>query len=290
MNIRWNDTNKWFEKDTSGGSDYTGPFVELAYSEITFTGAKSSGGTIYYLGIGTNQLEINVPSSKEISFRVNGSQVAKVGVTGRFSGLDFLMLTNNNFVQGFTTTPTQIRIIGVDASNKVSIDTDAFGATFGSTVGIGISTTFALLHVSKNINETAALSLTSTEVAKLSNPNNQNNNYTLLKFSGPNNDTSVLIGSRLVNTANGDSAFVIGVRSGGGALSEHVKVESTGRMYLLACPLNSFSTTVAGLPAGVQGDHAFVTDASGPVFGAAVVGGGAIKVPVYYTGAAWFVG
>jgi len=29
MNVRWNDTNKWFEKDTSSGGDGSGPWVEL---------------------------------------------------------------------------------------------------------------------------------------------------------------------------------------------------------------------------------------------------------------------
>lgn len=48
--------------------------------------------------------------------------------------------------------------------------------------------------------------------------------------------------------------------------------------------------TVATLPAGVAYARAFVTDALGPVWGAAVVGGGAVVVPVYYTGAAWNVG
>ena len=47
--------------------------------------------------------------------------------------------------------------------------------------------------------------------------------------------------------------------------------------------------TVATLPAGVQGDRAMVTDALGPAWGAAVVGGGAVVVPVYYA-AAWMVG
>jgi len=47
---------------------------------------------------------------------------------------------------------------------------------------------------------------------------------------------------------------------------------------------------VAGLPAGTIGDTAYVTDALAPVFGAAVAAGGAVMVPVYYTGAAWFVG
>lgn len=51
--------------------------------------------------------------------------------------------------------------------------------------------------------------------------------------------------------------------------------------------------TVATLPAAATvgaGARAYVTDALGPAFGAAVVGGGAVGVPVYSTGAAWNVG
>lgn len=53
------------------------------------------------------------------------------------------------------------------------------------------------------------------------------------------------------------------------------------------------SYTVATLPAAATigaGGTAFVTDALGPVVFAAVVGGGAVQVPVYSDGAAWFVG
>lgn len=38
------------------------------------------------------------------------------------------------------------------------------------------------------------------------------------------------------------------------------------------------------------GSRAFVTDASGPTFGATVVGGGAVAVPVYSDGTDWKVG
>lgn len=55
-------------------------------------------------------------------------------------------------------------------------------------------------------------------------------------------------------------------------------------------PIRLPSYTVAALPAGIAGDRAVVTNALAPVFGSAVVGGGAVTVPVYYTGAAWFVG
>lgn len=47
--------------------------------------------------------------------------------------------------------------------------------------------------------------------------------------------------------------------------------------------------TVATLPAGTVGMRAHVTDALTPAFGAAVVGGGAVIIPVFY-GAAWIVG
>lgn len=51
------------------------------------------------------------------------------------------------------------------------------------------------------------------------------------------------------------------------------------------------SFTVATLPAPVVGGTAFVSDALAPAFGAAVVGGGAVGVPVYGNNTpAWFVG
>jgi hypothetical protein len=52
-------------------------------------------------------------------------------------------------------------------------------------------------------------------------------------------------------------------------------------------PLRLKGYTVATLPAGTQGDRAFVTDALAPAFLVAVVGGGAVVAPVFYNGAAW---
>lgn len=53
------------------------------------------------------------------------------------------------------------------------------------------------------------------------------------------------------------------------------------------------TATVATLPtassSGVGARH-FVTDALSPVFGSAVTGGGAVKVPVYSDGSTWMVG
>ena len=52
-------------------------------------------------------------------------------------------------------------------------------------------------------------------------------------------------------------------------------------------------STVANLPSASTsglGSRAFVTDALAPAFGATVVGGGAVAVPVYSDGTNWKVG
>lgn len=45
--------------------------------------------------------------------------------------------------------------------------------------------------------------------------------------------------------------------------------------------------TVASLPAGTEGDRAYVTDASAPTYNGALTGGGTVKIPVFFNGTAW---
>lgn len=54
-------------------------------------------------------------------------------------------------------------------------------------------------------------------------------------------------------------------------------------------PVRLKNYTVATLPAGTQGDFAFVTDALAPAYHVTVVGGGAVVVPVFFNGATWIV-
>ena len=53
--------------------------------------------------------------------------------------------------------------------------------------------------------------------------------------------------------------------------------------------INTGGYTVATLPTGVLGARAYVTNALAPTWGAAVVGGGTVKVPVFYDGTNWIV-
>ncbi len=45
--------------------------------------------------------------------------------------------------------------------------------------------------------------------------------------------------------------------------------------------------TVGTLPVGTEGDTAYVTDATAPTYLGALVGGGAVKCPVFFNGVAW---
>ena len=61
-------------------------------------------------------------------------------------------------------------------------------------------------------------------------------------------------------------------------------------VFKSSLPIQLPGYTVATLPAGVQGMTAYVTDALGPTFLVAVVGGGTVVTPVFYNGAAWVTG
>ena len=65
-------------------------------------------------------------------------------------------------------------------------------------------------------------------------------------------------------------------------------VVSIDSVYVPLVTANGF--TVATLPTGVIGQRSYVTDANGPVFGSAVVGGGSIVIPVFRNATAWIVG
>lgn len=73
-----------------------------------------------------------------------------------------------------------------------------------------------------------------------------------------------------------------------GTLTDAVTVDSVGNTTL-AGVVKTAGYTVATLPTGVVGYRAYVTDALAPTWGATVVGGGAVVIPVFYNGTNWIV-
>jgi hypothetical protein len=99
------------------------------------------------------------------------------------------------------------------------------------------------------------------------------------------------------STASNDVLFKafnqINFRPGNNAGSDvlALSIQNTQIVTSLALVLGGIvrlkSYTVATLPAGVAGDTAFVTDATAPTYLGALIGGGAVKCPVFFNGTAW---
>lgn len=85
--------------------------------------------------------------------------------------------------------------------------------------------------------------------------------------------------------------FGTGIGGTGGNLSLIVSsaeiARATTTELISNVPIRLKGYTVGTLPAGTQGDTAFVTDALGPTFLTIIVGGGAVVTPVFYNGTNW---
>jgi hypothetical protein len=122
--------------------------------------------------------------------------------------------------------------------------------------------------------------------------------YSLGAYNGASGYLSLSVGLAAYATATNAAIFGYAPNSFNvtNSTSDSLMVAYEGTNFLLDAnkiiankPVVFKDYTVATLPAGTNNMRAFVTDALAPVFGVAVVGGGAVRIPVYYDGA-WKVG
>jgi len=142
-----------------------------------------------------------------------------------------------------------------------------------------------------------------------------NNNTTTDASLTITSNTSTSVGSQTINTSSGIGVLTSNNSSGIGNKYENI---STGKNLVLnnstaatgvpftiqknsvdkltmtddggiqvGAPIRLKNYTVATLPAGVQGDSAYVTDALAPSYLVTIVGGGTVVTPVFYNGSVW---
>jgi hypothetical protein len=88
----------------------------------------------------------------------------------------------------------------------------------------------------------------------------------------------------------GGNSYIYGSTAGnyvriGTAGSDRLFVDD--EKVLTTLPIKPPAYTVATLPTGAVGMHAYVTDATAPTYLGALTGGGAVTCPVFHNGAAW---
>jgi len=89
------------------------------------------------------------------------------------------------------------------------------------------------------------------------------------------------LGSGLTTTVGSGYSFTTGGGTGWVSSAPITATRFDGGIVRLK------SYTVATLPTGVQGDTAFVTDATAPTYLGILIGGGSIVAPVFYNGTTW---
>lgn len=104
-------------------------------------------------------------------------------------------------------------------------------------------------------------------------------------------DNGVSSGSAgLKSSAGNDGVLVLQTANSSGTATTALTID-TSQNSVFAGTIRMAAYTVATLPAaGTAGRRAYVTNALTPVALSAVVGGGAVTVPVFDNGSTWIVG
>lgn len=185
-------------------------------------------------------------------------------------------------VQGGTGTATPFTPGSVVFQGASGYAEDNVGLFYSAgLLGLGTNTPAASLTIEY---PQGSIWVTSTDVL--------NPAYTQFAVAG----TAILVGidSSLGASLANDSAPYAAVFAHAGAYPVQLATNATVRLSISAAgvttvmgPLELKGYTVATLPAGAVGQCAYATDLLAPGFLVAAVGGGAVKGPVFYNGAAW---
>lgn len=232
-------------------------FIEVAtYSAVTNASAKNT--LIYqaatYAVIATLTSENNNGTSLQLSTRsFDGTKSALYieAATAQRIGIG-VNHTSPSAQLHILATTEQLRV-GYDASNYYSTTISSAGAVTFNAVGASSAFTFS----------------DAVTVTSLTNSSLTSGRVTFAGASGVLQDDA-------------DFTFSVDTLT----VTKIAATTFTGKVTL-SNPINLMGYTVAGLPAGVIGEVAYVTDALAPAFLTAVVGGGAIVAPVFYNGTNW---
>lgn len=196
------------------------------------------------------------------------------GNAGRFAGtVDVNKLQLNNTPATASGTPPLL------TWNSTTKDVESVPySTFGSGSFVDLTT---------NQTKTANLTIKGATVANFKMIGNNTTAFQYFNDSG-----NLMTSLRNAGAAQGHfqfgttSAYIEGRESGPQYLKSSITFEAPAFIATNgAIRLKSY--TVATLPAGTQGDTAFVTDATAPTYLGTLTGGGSVVCPVFYNGTAW---
>jgi hypothetical protein len=249
----------------------------------------------------TNTITLSGTDSTTMTFPTTTATIARIDAAQSFTGLQTFASATGINISGFNTSNSQFKV-GTFEAQSYALNNGWFGDNIyydGSNFKNRATGTSAMFYFNNDeinfrnyTSSTAGTTLAQTSVAKIS-PTGAGFGSAIVI------NTDVFTGSRFyvdyataVNTQFYDASnyYTSTVSSTGGVTFDAV---GSGAGFTFSdkvthtLPTKLKNYTVSTLPAGSEGDWAYVTDATAPTYNAALTGGGAVKVPVFYNGSAW---
>jgi len=270
----------------------------------TFT--NGAAGSNSFMAGNSNTLNLTGTANKGVIYGTNNivtlatgeSQGIALGTGNTFTGTNGMVMGINNSGSGCIN-------IGIsNTGNGTNIGRTNFATGFAcGTSNQGIGTSLGDLNTASGITSVCLGYLNTTSGIGATALGSENTvtadyAYSLGAYNGASGYLSLSVGLAAYATATNAAIFGYAPNSFNvtNSTSDSLMVAYEGTNFLLDAnkiiankPVVFKDYTVATLPAGTNNMRAFVTDALAPVFGVAVVGGGAVRIPVYYDGA-WKVG
>jgi hypothetical protein len=268
------------------------------------TAAVAGGGSMVYpaagIGVSTGSawgtsLSSTAPvftTSVTSPIHYGGSTASSTLILRSTSGVgtsdSIQFYTGNNSFAGSFTSGGSLGISGTGADTTalnilkdITGATQAYGIFQQGVIQSGV-TSFAAVHYSSA--STVAASFTLPTLANYSAAFNTKGAGSVITNHYGFQAGALMVLSAATNTHgfHGDLNAAAGVYN--------CYMAGTATNYFAGPCVLSAGFTVAGLPAGVIGMKAFVTDATAPTFLGTLTGGGAVKCPVFYNGSAWVAG
>jgi hypothetical protein len=278
------------EPDSGGGAKSTinigADYVEIGESSASATTTNIYGDVVFPAAVASESVIFN----KQVSISSNGTLSVLGGLTaGSSLNLTSNGTSNNNIATSQTS--GSLTIGGASATGAITLGRST--VTQAVNMGTGATASGSTKTVNIGINGLAG----------------STTNIIIGSTAGTGTTTiNAGTGTQTVDIANGITAsgstktINIGSKGASGSITR-IYLGSTTNPTTSEIYLNGFVTfstsiaqtpvAVASLPSGANafaGDRNFVNNALAPTFGSAVVGGGAVNVPVYYDGTTWRVG
>ena len=284
-----------------------------------------SGGSVVSIDAITNA-GVGFSDTTTVFYYTGGDLGAGSGFTCQINNL---LPATNNTALGYSAGSTNLTgsnsvYLGYGAtgtgSNEIVVGANATGLG-DNTVALGntstTSTTFrGTLNAAGNINFTGAAATTvnigNNSTSGAINIGRVGNGGGTITIGQNTSGTTINIHTGVVtsgtktlnlgsNSTGGSTIIGIGVATGsktiniGTGSTTNASTITIGSIVAASATtvnglLKQNTYTVANLPTGTAGSRSFVTNALAPTFGAAVVGGGAVGIPVYHDGTSWKVG